>query len=228
MSQKKFELLIVDDEPSVRSFLRVALEANGYSVTEANSGEKAIQVCASQKFDIILLDLGLTDLDGHEVLKRIRGWTTTPVIVLTVRDSFQEKVQLLDHGADDYLTKPFNMPELLARIRVALRKNTESDKATRITIGDVEVDVPTRQVFVRGTPVKLTATEFDLLKVLVRAGGRVVTQRQLLEEVWGGYAAENAHYLRIYIGHLRKKLSDSSLSQLILTEPGVGYRINIA
>lgn len=221
-------ILVIDDEEPVRRFLKFSLQSHNYEVTEASTGFQGLELAAKQKYDVILLDLALPDISGLEVLKRLRGWNSTPVIMLTVSDSQNDKVALLDHGADDYLTKPFNLPELLARLRVAQRHKQNLDTEPIYKSSYLEVDFIKREVKAQGNPIKLTATEFDLLKILVRNVGRVVTQKQILEEVWGGYAAENSHYLRIYVAHLRKKLEfDDSIPKLIITEPGVGYRLSV-
>jgi two-component system KDP operon response regulator KdpE len=222
------KILIIDDEESVRRFLKFSLQSHNYEVTEAATGFQGLELAASQKYDAILLDLALPDMNGLEVLKRLRGWNSTPVIMLTVSDSQQDKVALLDHGADDYLTKPFNLPELLARLRVSQRHKQNLETEPIYKSSHLEVDFLRREVKAQGQHVKLTATEFDLLKILVRNVGRVVTQKQILEEVWGAYASENSHYLRIYVAHLRKKLEfDERTPKLIVTEPGVGYRLSV-
>ena len=181
---------------------------------------------AAQRPELIVLDLGLPDMDGAVFLKRLREWSTIPVIVLTVKDSETDKVALLDAGADDYLTKPFGVPELLARIRVSLRHSLQETSEPIFRSGDLEVDLTDRTVKMRGEPIRLTATEYELLRILVRHAGKVVTQRQLLKEVWGPHAVEESQYLRVFIGQLRKKLErQPAQPELIQTEAGVGYRL---
>ena len=218
-------ILVIDDEAPIRRFLKISLEAEGFAYLEAASGQEGLALAASQRPDLIILDLGLPDLDGMTILKRVREWSALPVIILTVKNSETDKVALLDSGADDYLTKPFSVPELLARIRVALRHAQPQDADAVIRNGDVVIDLATRSVTRQGSPVKLTATEYALLRLLAKNAGRVVTQPYLLKEVWGPHAAEQSQYLRVFIAQLRKKLEkDPSRPQIILTEPAVGYR----
>ena len=221
-------ILVIDDEAAIRRLLRIVLEADGHTFLEASSGQEGLVTAATNRPDLIVLDLGLPDLDGLAVLKRLREWSTVPVIVLTVRDSETDKVTLLDAGADDYLTKPFSTPEFQARIRVAIRHKQPAPGEPIFRSGELEVDLSDREVRVRGKAVKLTATEYEILRILVLHAGKVVTQRQLLKEVWGPNALEQTHYLRVYVGQLRKKLeSDTSQPRLIVTEPGIGYRLRI-
>jgi two-component system KDP operon response regulator KdpE len=218
--------LVIDDEPQIRRLLRVTLEANGYRVFDAGSGQEGLVEAAQRKPDVIVLDLGLTDQDGVSVLKRIREWSRTPVIILSVRDQEEEKVAALDSGADDYVTKPFNSAELLARLRAALRHGQPQGADAIFRSGDLEVDLSKRQVFKNGTEVKLTPIEYSLLRLLVTHAGKVLTHRQLLTEVWGEKAVGQSHYLRVHIAHLREKLEGNpSDPELILTEPAVGYRL---
>lgn len=220
------KILIVDDEAAIRRFLRISLEADGYTVIDAESGKSGVAMAATHRPDLVILDLGLPDLEGEQVLTQVRQWSNIPVIILTVRDTEREKVHLLDVGADDYLTKPFSVPELLARVRVALRHTAASEGAPVIRNGEVEIDLIERVVTRRGRPVKLTVLEFNLLALLARHLGKLVTQRQLLREVWGPSAEGNSQYLRVYIGQLRKKLEpDPTRPTLLITEPGVGYRM---
>jgi two-component system KDP operon response regulator KdpE len=185
-------------------------------------------MAATSRPEVIILDLGLPDVDGLAVLKRLREWSQVPVIVLTVKDAETDKVALLDAGADDYVTKPFSVPELLARIRVALRRRLPQDAKPLFTSGPLEVDMASRTVRVLGESVRLTATEYEILCLLIRHAGKVVTQRQILKEIWGPHAVEQTQYLRVYIGQLRKKIeTDPSRPRLILTEPAVGYRLAI-
>ncbi|NGZ77251.1 response regulator [Saccharibacillus alkalitolerans] len=219
-------ILIVDDEPQIRKLLKVTLAAHGYAVHEAATGEEGVLQAPLCHPDLIVLDLGLPDLTGMEVLERIREWSGVPVIVLTAKDREEDKIAALDAGADDYVTKPFGMGELVARIRVALRHTAKSVEEPVIRSGALTIDLAQRIVESGGERVKLTPTEYDLLKALASNAGKVVTQRQLLQRVWGSQHDEgDSHYLRIYIGHLRKKLEeDPSQPRLIVTEPGVGYR----
>jgi two-component system KDP operon response regulator KdpE len=221
-------ILVIDDEAAIRRFLKIILEADGYTFLEASSGQEGLVMAATNRPDLIVLDLGLPDLDGLVVLKRLREWSALPVIVLTVKDSDTDKVTLLDAGADDYLTKPFSTSEFQARIRMALRHTRPTPTEPVFLSGNLEVDLSDREVRVTGQVVKLTATEYEILRILILHAGKVVTQRQLLKEVWGPNAVEQTQYLRVYIGQLRKKLeSDASRPELILTEPGVGYRLRI-
>jgi two-component system KDP operon response regulator KdpE len=221
-------VLVVDDELAIRRFLRISMEAEGYTFIEAESGEAGLIAAATQRPELIILDLGLPDMDGFTVLQRLREWSAIPVIILTVRDSEEEKVGLLDAGADDYLTKPFGVPELLARVRVALRHKQPADSEPSVRIGDLEIDFADRAVMLRGEPVRLTATEYELLRILARHVGKVVTQRQLLKEIWGPQAVDQSQYLRVYVAQLRKKLErDPGRPEFILTEPGVGYRLRL-
>lgn len=225
-SSYKPAVLVIDDEIQIRRLLRVTLEANGYRVLEAVTGGDGIVESAQRKPDAVLLDLGLPDLDGLTVLKRLREWSHVPVLILTVRDAEDEKVAALDSGADDYVTKPFSTAELLARLRVALRHAQPLPENAVFQSGDLEVDLASRRIAVRGKEVKLTPTEYSFLRLLVRNAGRVVTQRQILTEVWGPNTVEQTHYLRVYAAHLREKLeADPARPELILTEPGIGYRL---
>lgn len=220
--------LVIDDEPQIRRLLRLVLEAEGYRVTEAASGNDGLVAAAQRPHDVIVLDLGLPDLDGVEVLRRLREWSPVPVVVLSVRDREETKVAALDAGADDYVSKPFSTAELLARLRAARRRSTGADAAPVYSGGGLEVDFAARRVRVRGVEVRLTPTEYQLLRVLARHAGRVVTHRQLLTEVWGPNVArqEPTQYLRVHLGHLREKLEeDTAEPRLILTEAGIGYRL---
>ena len=219
-------VLVVDDEVQIRRFLRIALEANGYRVYETDRGDAAVQEAARLRPDLVILDIGLPDIDGLEVLRRLREWTPTPVIMLSVRDADRDKVAALDAGADDYLTKPFSVDELLARLRVAQRHAQPGPAAAVFTQGDVVVDLAHRHVTKGGRDVKLTPTEYALLRLLIQHAGRVLTHRQILKEVWGPEYMDETHYLRVYFGQLRRKLEDDpARPRLILTEPGVGYRL---
>jgi len=223
---REIKILVIDDEPAICRLLRVGLEALGYQVCEAATGKDGIVMAAQQRPDAILLDLSLPDLDGREVIARLREWTQTPVLILTVRDSDTEKVALLDAGADDYVTKPFSMIELQARIRAALRHATSSGPEACVIVDGLEIDLSSHLVHLHGREIHLTATEYAILALLARNVGKVVTQRRILTDVWGAYAADRSHYLRVHVGQLRKKIeNDPSRPGLLLTEPGVGYRL---
>lgn len=211
----------------MRKLLDISLTAEGYQVELAKTAKEGLTQSADFRPDIIILDLGLPDLPGLEVMKKIRARTATPVIVLTVKDSDLDKVSLLDAGADDYLTKPFNVSELSARIRVALRHSLNLKEEPVFISGPIKIDFNLRSVEISGETLKLTNTEFDLLKLLVRNAGKIVTQKQLLKEIWGPESVEQSHYLRIYFSQLRKKLEKYGLSDIIATEPGVGYRLDV-
>jgi len=218
-------ILIIDDEPPIRRLLRAALEPRQYRVCEAETGQLGLQEAVACRPDLIILDLGLPDMDGLTVLKRLREWSQTPVLVLSVRDREADKVAALDNGADDYLTKPFGTAELLARMRVLQRRAPGAPEEPVRIIGPLQVDLAARIVKVAGREVGLTATEFALLRVLVQNAGRVVTHKHLLRSVWGPNAETQSQYLRVYITHLRKKLEDGGEQKLIRTEPGIGYRL---
>jgi len=217
--------LIIDDEIQIRRLLRVVLEGENYQVHEAESGQQGLVEIASRRPAIILLDLGLPDLDGLEVLKRLREWSEAPVLVLSVRDDEQGKVAALDAGAEDYVTKPFSTPELLARLRAAQRKTRPEEEISLFQSADLIVDLTARVVTRAGHEIKLTATEYALLRLFVRHAGRVLTHRQILREIWGPKSEEHRQYLRVYVTHLRQKIeADSTRPRLIKTEPGIGYR----
>jgi two-component system, OmpR family, KDP operon response regulator KdpE len=218
--------LIIDDEVQIRRLLRVTLEAGGYRVFEAATGQDGLVEAAQRHPDVVVLDLGLPDMDGAEVLKRLREWSQAPVLVLSVREGEDDKVSALDSGADDYMTKPFSTVELLARLRVARRHAQPIADNSVFHTGRLEVDLAGRKVTVKGQEVKMTPTEYSLLRLLVRNAGKVVTHRQILKEVWGPNYAEQTHYLRVYMAHLREKIeADPGRPELLLTEPGVGYRL---
>ncbi|HTB33395.1 MAG TPA: response regulator [bacterium] len=219
-------VLVVDDEQAIRRLLKAGLEAAGYQVLEAADGEKGLSLAATEAPELVVLDLGLPGLGGAAVLKRLREWSPVPVLVLTVQDSEADKVALLDAGADDYLTKPFGVPELLARLRVLERHRLGSQADPLVRAGNLEIDLAAHLVRRDGQEVKLTSTEFEFLRVLAQHAGKVVVQRELLKQVWGPNAVEHSHYLRIYAANLRKKLEeDPADPKLIVTEPGVGYRL---
>ncbi len=218
-------ILLVDDEKQIHRFLRPTLEAAGYAVTQAETGAEALRQAAAHPPALVLLDLGLPDIDGQTVLKRLRAFTQMPVIVLSARDRPSEKIAALDAGASDYVEKPFDMGELLARIRAALRINGTAEAAeTLFRFPHLEVDLDRRLVRAEGQPVSLTPREYDLLVLLVRHAGRVITHRQLLTAVWGPAHTHDVQYLRVYVGHLRQKLGMHA-GAMILTEAGVGYRL---
>jgi two-component system KDP operon response regulator KdpE len=218
-------ILIVDDEPQIRRALRTALAGHGYDVEVADNGETALTILPTWQPDALVLDIVMPGIDGIEVLRQTRTWSEVPVIVLSARGDERDKVQALDLGADDYLTKPFGMDELLARVRAILRRRGESQESL-LRFGDIEIDLTRRVVTKAGGEVHLTPTEYDLLRVLAVNAGKVLTHRQLLERVWGAYAADNSQQLRVYINYLRRKLEDDPASpRWIVTDPGVGYRL---
>ena len=227
MTEQPPRVLVVDDEAPIRRLLRTSLGAHHYRISEAAGGEEAILEVAAEAPDVVILDLGLPDVDGLDVIRRIREWSDVPIIVLSVRDREGDKVEALDRGADDYVTKPFSMGELLARIRAALRHRlqTETDEPVFRT-GGLVVDLAKRTVTVDGREVRLSPKEYDVLRVLVTHAGKVLTHQQLLRQVWGpGYETET-HYLRVHIGQLRQKIeANPAQPQYIITEPGVGYRL---
>jgi two-component system KDP operon response regulator KdpE len=223
---KSVVALIIDDELQIRRLLRIMLEGQGYQVYEAKTGQEGLVEAAQCRPEIILLDLGLPDMDGGTVLKRLREWSRVPVVVLSVRDREEDKVAALDAGADDYVTKPFAANELLARLRAAHRHAHAGADAPVFRSGRLEVDLVRRLVTVGGQAVKLTGTEYSLLALFVRNAGRVLTHRQLLTGVWGPKAAEHNLYLRVYMAHLREKLeTDPGKPELFITEAGIGYRL---
>ncbi|GMU65214.1 MAG: DNA-binding response regulator [Acidobacteriota bacterium] len=219
-------VLVIDDEPQIRRFLEIGLRAEGFEVVEASTGETGLAELARRGADLVVLDLGLPDLDGHEVLERIRSWSSVPVIVLSVRAREAEKVRALDGGADDYVTKPFGVPELMARIRALLRHRGGAAGVSPVfDDGHLRIDLARRTVEVDGQAVALTRKEFAVLAMLLGAGGRVVTQPHLLRELWGPGHVEDTHYLRVVVARLRQRLGDSAAAPRYLrTEPGIGYR----
>lgn len=221
------KILIVDDEPQIRKFLRISLSAYGYEIIEASSGGDAVTKAALEKVALVILDLGLPDIDGHAVIEQIREWSDIPIIVLSVRAGDTEKVRALDGGAADYLTKPFSIAELMARVRAALRKRTDGQLRDPIfTHCGLTIDLGKRRVTLEGAEVRLSRKEYGILRLLATNPGRVLTHQQILREIWGPAHLEDTHYLRIHIGHLRQKLGDDpSQPRYILTEPGVGYRL---
>lgn len=226
MSATPTSLLVIDDERQIRRLLRVTLKGAGYQVREAETGLLGLQEAAHQAPDGIILDLGLPDLDGVEVLRRLREWSKVPVLVLTVRESEDDKITALDGGADDYLTKPFSGRELLARLRAVLRRTPAAAEPAVIAIGDIEFDRAARRVRRGGVELHLTAREYAFFQLLVQHRGRVVTHRQILRELWGPNAEENTHYLRVHMAHLRQKLeANPSAPRHLKTEAGIGYRL---
>jgi two-component system KDP operon response regulator KdpE len=229
MTESKPVVLVVEDEPQMRKFVRIALESHDYRVLEAETAAEAIRQATAYTPDAILLDLGLPDMDGLELTRRLREWSGVPILVISAREQEEIKVRALDGGADDYLTKPFGAAELMARLRVALRHAARSRDVTSavVTIGeDVEVDLAKRQVRVRGDEVHLTPIEYKLLVVLVKHAGMVITHRHLLEQVWGPGHAHQTQYLRVYMTQLRHKLElDPARPKYLVTEPGIGYRL---
>jgi two-component system, OmpR family, KDP operon response regulator KdpE len=219
-------VLIVDDEQSIRRFLRVTLISQGYEVVEATSGQGALSDAVTYKTDVIILDLGLPDIDGVEVTRLLREWTQIPIIILSVRGSESDKIAALDAGADDYLTKPFGVGELLARLRVVLRRAAQATNEPVFSCGNLKVDLSRRLVTVSESEVQLTPTEYELLRVLATHAGKVLTHHHILHEVWGVEYGEEFHMLHVNISNLRRKIeSDPSRPQFIITEPGVGYRL---
>ncbi|MFN8456619.1 MAG: response regulator [Anaerolineae bacterium] len=219
-------VLVVDDERAIRRFLQVSLTAHGHTVFEATTGQEALQSVITHRPDLIILDLGLPDIEGIEVTRRLREWTTTPIIILSVREHEQDKIAALDAGADDYLTKPFGVGELLARLRVALRHAAPQEDTPVFTNGGLMINLASRMVKVNQQEVQLTPTEYDLLKLLVTHAGKVVTHPQILRQIWGPGQEDNAHMLRVNMSNLRRKLeADPTRPTYIITEPGVGYRL---
>ena len=235
MSEAKVDpaitILVIEDEPQIRRFLRATLTSHGYKLIESATAQEGLAHAATWLPDLVILDLGLPDLDGVEVARRLREWSSVPILVLSVRDREQDKIAALDAGADDYLTKPFGVGELLARIRVALRHSAQISPEPGDPVfkaGELQVDLARRQVLVNGAEVHLTPIEYKLLGVLIRHAEKVVTHQQLLKEVWGPACTNETHYLRVYMGQLRRKLEiDSARPRYLITEPGVGYRLKV-
>ena len=223
--ENKYHILIIDDEPQIRKILRITLESNSYKVSEAENGNDGIVLAASHKPHLIILDLGLPDQDGISVLKNIRDWSSIPIIILSVRNSEEDIVNCLDIGADDYLAKPFNTSELLARIRANLRKSSHINEGNIFSDGSLVIDLVSRLVKKDNEEIRLTSTEYDLLVLFVKNVGKVLTHRFILKEIWGPAYIEQSQYPRVFVGNLRKKIEDDpSKPKLILTESGVGYR----
>ena len=225
MNQATPTALLIDDEPQIRRLLRISLEADGYRVVDAANGADGLREAAARHPDIIVLDLGLPDLDGIAVVRRLREWSTTPVVILSARDGADEKVTALDAGADDYVTKPFHTDELLARLRVALRHVQRTETGNFFEHEDLRVDFPNRLVTYSKKPIELPPTEYSILRLLVTHAGKVLTQAQILRSVWGPHCEEQSQYLRVHLSHLRSKLTNAGApSSLIKTETGIGYR----
>jgi len=226
MPNKGVRILVIDDEKQIIKFLKVSLGAHGFEIDEAFTGADGIARAAAGKPDVIIVDLGLPDMDGKTVVKTIREWSTTPIIVLSAREQEKEKVEAFDAGADDYVTKPFGIGELIARIRVAIRHSVTSENDPLLTCGKLVVDLNLHKVTMEGREVKLTPTEFAIIKLLAQHQGKVLTQKQLLKAVWGNEYTEDTHYVRIYIGQLRRKIEQNPTQpQYIITESGIGYRL---
>jgi two-component system, OmpR family, KDP operon response regulator KdpE len=226
MTEIGVRVLVVDDERAIRRYLHAALNAQGYTVYEAANGQEALNAAVADRPDLIILDLGLPDIDGVAITTRLREWTNIPILILSVREQESDKIAALDAGADDYLTKPFSSGELMARMRVALRRSMQSASEPVFEIGELRVDLAHRQVSETGREILLTPTEYDLLRVLVQNAGKVLTHRQLLRQVWGSAYEAEAHLLRVNMSNLRRKIEpDPARPHYILTEPGVGYRM---
>ncbi|MCL6220461.1 response regulator [Zunongwangia pacifica] len=218
-------ILIIDDEPQIRKLLQINLESNDYKVIQASTGKEGIALAANHLPDLILLDIGLQDISGHQVLKNLREWNNNPIIILSVQDNEADIVSALDNGATDYLTKPFRTGELLARIRSAIRKNQQVDNNSLITTGSLKIDLIARTVKVNDSIIKLTSTEYSLLSILAKNEGKVLTHQYLLKEVWGKNFQYETQYLRVFIGTLRKKIETNPNNPIhIITESGIGYR----
>jgi len=228
MSETGQRILVVDDEAPIRRYLRAALSAQGFSVYEAANGEEALTAVLTDRPDIIILDLGLPDLDGIEVTRRLREWSQTPIIILSVREAEQDKIAALDAGADDYLTKPFGTGELMARMRVVMRRQSSKPEEPILQVDELRMDLSRRLVSIRGEDISLTPTEHDILRLLMQNAGKVITHHHLLRQVWGNAYESEMHILRVNISNLRRKIElDPSRPHYILTEPGVGYRLRV-
>mgnify|MGYP001810234220 CR=1 FL=1 len=224
---KKIKILIIDDEIQIRKFLRISFESENYLVEEASSGGEGIKLTPMIQPNLVVLDLGLPDIDGMEVLKKIRTWSGVPVIILSVRNDEHSIINALDNGADDYLTKPFSVGELFARIRAIFRKKIDITGKSIFESDTLKVDFTSRITTIDNKEIKLTSTEYDLLCVFIKYSGRVLTHSHLLKEVWGHQSTEHSQYLRVYVGHLRQKIEkDPGKPKFITTEPGIGYRFN--
>ncbi len=231
MTTHRSKILVVEDDPQIRRFLKVGLETNDYDYLQAESGKEGLMMLTSHVPDLVILDLGLPDMDGLELIEKARGWSQVPIIVLTAREKEQDKVHALDKGADDYLTKPFGINELLARIRVAMRhsaRNTTGDGDPVFESGLLKIDFAARQVYVGSKEIHLTPIEYKLLSLLARHGGKVLTQSHILREIWGPNALEQGRYLRVHMHQLRHKIEKNpSHPHWLINEPGVGYRLKV-
>ena len=226
MTDSNLRILVVDDERAIRRFLRAALSSHGYEVVEAENGQTALRAASENPPGVVILDLGLPDMEGVQVTRELREWYQGPIIILSVRDQESDKIAALDAGADDYLTKPFGIGELMARIRVILRRSNRLVDEPVFEMDNLRVDLPRRLVVVNGREVDLTPTEYDILRVLVQHAGRVLTHRQILREVWGAPYETETHLLRVNVSNLRRKIEpDPNQPQFVITEPGVGYRL---
>lgn len=225
MTDANPRVLVIDDEAQIRRFLDIGLRVEGYDVVLAANANEGLALAATRNPDVVILDIGLPDRDGHDVLIELRQWTKVPVLMLTARNTEQEKVKALDEGANDYMTKPFGIQELMARLRALLRIRTAGTSTPRYDDGSLRIDLDLREVFLDGVPVVLTRKEYAVLALLVRHAGRMVTQQQLLHEIWGGTHLDDAHYLRVVLGKLRHKLGDDpNTPRWLKTETGIGYR----
>lgn len=228
MSETGQRILVVDDESPIRRYLRAALSAQGFSIYEAANGEEALNAVIADRPDIIILDLGLPDIDGIEVTRRLREWSQTPIIILSVREAEQDKIAALDAGADDYLTKPFGTGELMARMRVVMRRQSNKPEEPILQVDELRMDLSRRLVSIREEEISLTPTEYDILRLLMHNAGKVITHHHLLRQVWGNAYESEMHILRVNISNLRRKIElDPSRPHYILTEPGVGYRLRV-
>jgi two-component system, OmpR family, KDP operon response regulator KdpE len=228
MSDAGQRVLVVDDENAIRRYLRTALTAQGFVINEAATGQEALNAVVTNKPDVIILDLGLPDLDGIEVTRRLREWSQTPIIILSVREAENDKISALDAGADDYLTKPFGTGELMARMRVVMRRLAGKPNEPILQVDNLKMDLPRHLVTVNENQISLTPTEYEILRLLLQNAGKVITHRQLLRQVWGTTYESEMHILRVNISNLRRKIEpDPSRPHYLLTEPGVGYRIRI-
>ncbi len=231
MSETTGTILVVEDDPHIRKFLRISLEAHGFTVHEARLAAEGLQLCAEVTPDLLILDLGLPDMDGKELIQRLREWSELPIIVLSVRSDEAEKVEALDAGANDYVTKPFGISELMARIRATLRgrKSTSEEEQTVYEYGGLRVELASRGVFVDGERIMLSRKEYALLHLLISHAGQVLTHQRILREIWGERHEDEVHHLRVLVGHLRQKLGDQpTRPRYIVTEQGVGYRLQSA
>jgi two-component system, OmpR family, KDP operon response regulator KdpE len=231
MTQDKELILLIEDEPQMRRFLRLTLQGHGYRLIESDTGEAGLQQATTRNPDVVILDLGLPDMDGLDVTRRFREWTEVPIIIISAREQEEDKIKALDAGADDYLTKPFGAGELLARIRVALRHRVlreEGQKKSVFILDELRVDLTVRQVFLKDKEIHLTPIQYHLLAVLIKNAGKVVTHTQLLKDVWGPLYSGQQQYLHVYMAQLRKKLeADPARPRFLINDPGIGYRLKV-